>query len=93
MRLMSLVVRDVIEPLSFSVYGIDTLSIASVQVAHYNPKGKKAGAWHHDSSADVTVVGLRWTGRTGRFYVSGSESNVIAARDISIKVLDKIKGQ
>lgn len=56
MRLMSLVVRDVIEPLSFSVYGIDTLSIASVQVAHYNPKGKKAGAWHHDSSADVTVV-------------------------------------
>ncbi len=56
MELMSLVVREVITPLAFSVYGHDSLSIASVQVAHYNPKGKKAGAWHHDSSSDVTVV-------------------------------------
>ena len=56
LHLMRIVVRDIINPYSFSLYGQSDLSISTVQVAKYNPKGKKAGAWHHDSSADFTVV-------------------------------------
>jgi predicted 2-oxoglutarate/Fe(II)-dependent dioxygenase YbiX len=27
-----------------------------IQIANYNIKDKKQGAWHHDSSADISVV-------------------------------------
>lgn len=67
MYLMRLVVRDVISPTNWSLFGQEELSIASVQIAHYNPKGKKAGAWHHDASADFTVVVPLNTGE----YVGG----------------------
>lgn len=46
-----------------------------------------------EKGADITVVDLRWTGRTGRFYVSGSETDVIVARDNSMEALNKIKGR
>ena len=55
-ELMKLVNSDVFCPVSWSLFGQEDLTIASAQVAHYNPKGKKAGAWHHDASADFTVV-------------------------------------
>lgn len=50
------VVRDIIDPIIWSKYGQEGISIASVQLAHYNPKGKQKGAWHHDVSADFTIV-------------------------------------
>lgn len=28
----------------------------NIQVANYNPRDKRQGAWHHDFSADITVV-------------------------------------
>lgn len=55
-NLMRLVLRDIISPVNWSLFGHGELSLASVQIAHYNPKGKVAGAWHHDASADFTVV-------------------------------------
>ena len=67
LNLMRLVIRDVISPVNWSLFGQEELSIASVQIAHYNPKGKKAGAWHHDGSADFTVVVPLNTGE----YVGG----------------------
>ena len=27
-----------------------------MQIANYNPKDKKKGAWHHDESADISIV-------------------------------------
>lgn len=33
-----------------------TFISGNVQVANYNPREKKQGAWHHDHSADITVV-------------------------------------
>lgn len=33
-----------------------TFTSGNVQVANYNPREKSAGAWHHDHSADITVV-------------------------------------
>jgi len=33
-----------------------TFASGNVQVANYNPREKKQGAWHHDLSADITVV-------------------------------------
>jgi len=50
------VVRDIVDPIIWSKYGQEGISISSVQLAHYNPKGKQKGAWHHDVSADFTIV-------------------------------------
>jgi hypothetical protein len=55
-RQMWFLVRTVINPVIMSLYCRDNLEIASVQIANYNPKDKQQGAWHHDDSADISVV-------------------------------------
>ena len=53
---MWFVVQNVINPMIYSLYQRDCAKIASVQIANYNPEGQQAGAWHHDDSADISVV-------------------------------------
>lgn len=50
------VVQNVLAPIIFSLYQREVTEIASVQIANYNLKDKQQGAWHHDESADVSVV-------------------------------------
>ena len=50
------VVQNVLAPIIFSLYQREVNEIASVQIANYNLQDKKQGAWHHDESADVSVV-------------------------------------
>ena len=45
-----------------------------------------------EKHADVTIVGLRWTGQTGRVYISGSEEHVIVARDAALEKIATIPG-
>ena len=53
---MWFVVQNVINPMIYSLYQRDCAQIASVQIANYNPEGQQAGAWHHDDSAEISVV-------------------------------------
>ena len=55
-RNMWFVVQNVLAPIIFSAYHRQVRDIASVQIANYNLKDKQQGAWHHDESADVSVV-------------------------------------
>jgi len=55
-RNMWFVVQNVLAPIIFSAYQRQVTDIASVQIANYNLKDKQQGAWHHDESADVSVV-------------------------------------
>ena len=50
------VVQNVLSPIIFSLYQREVAEIASVQIANYNLKDKQQGAWHHDESADISVV-------------------------------------
>lgn len=49
-------VNTIINPVIHSIYNRDVYDISSVQIANYNPKDKKKGAWHHDESADISIV-------------------------------------
>jgi len=53
---MWFVVQTVLNPLFLSLYQRDCFDISAIQIANYNPKDKKAGAWHHDESSDISVV-------------------------------------
>jgi len=53
---MWFVVQTVLNPIFLSLYQRDCFDISSVQIANYNPKDKQKGAWHHDESADISVV-------------------------------------
>jgi len=46
-----------------------------------------------EKHADVTIVGFRWTGATGRVYIAGSEDHVIVARDAALEAIDRIPGR
>jgi hypothetical protein len=48
-------VEQVLNPVFFELWQIHIHNI-HIQVANYNPRDKRAGAWHHDRSADITVV-------------------------------------
>jgi hypothetical protein len=50
------VVQNVLAPIIFSLYQREVSEIASVQIANYNLRDKQQGAWHHDESADISVV-------------------------------------
>jgi hypothetical protein len=50
------VVQNVLAPIIFSLYQREVSDIASVQIANYNLRDKQQGAWHHDESADISVV-------------------------------------
>lgn len=46
-----------------------------------------------EKNANIIVVGLQWTGRTGRIYVAGSEGDVMAAKDAALMKVNKIPGR
>ena len=45
-----------------------------------------------EKHADVTIVGFRWTGASGRVYIAGSEEHVIVARDAALEGIGRILG-
>ena len=49
-------VETILKPVIFSCYHKYAHDIATIQIANYNPKDKQKGAWHHDESADVSIV-------------------------------------
>ena len=55
-RNMWFVVQNVLNPIFNVLYHRDCRDVASIQIANYNPKDKQKGAWHHDESADISVV-------------------------------------
>jgi len=52
---MMCITKAVIEPILSSLWGCHIHS-AHIQVANYNPRDKKQGAWHHDITSDITIV-------------------------------------
>lgn len=46
-----------------------------------------------EKGANITLVKLLWTGITGRVYVSGTQMDVIAAKDNSVDALAGIEGR
>lgn len=55
-RTMFFCVRSVLQPIFFQLYQRYCADIASIQLANYNIRDKQQGAWHHDESADISVV-------------------------------------
>lgn len=54
-RSMVRVVESLLNPIFLAIWQTSVES-SHIQIANYNPKDKKAGAWHHDASSDITVV-------------------------------------
>jgi len=46
-----------------------------------------------EKHAQIDVIGIRWSGRTGFAYVSGSEEQVKVARDTVLDRLNRIPGR
>lgn len=67
---MWFVVQTVLQPIFFSLFQRECHDIASVQIANYNLKDKQQGAWHHDESADISVVVPL---NTGKYEGGGTE--------------------
>ena len=55
-RNMWFVVQTVLNPIFNAIWQRDCKDPASIQIANYNIKEKQQGAWHHDHSADISVV-------------------------------------
>jgi hypothetical protein len=55
-RNMWFVVQTVINPIIVSLWQRPCKDAATIQIANYNIVDKKQGAWHHDESADISVV-------------------------------------
>ena len=55
-RTMWFVVQTVLNPIFNAIWQRDCKDPASIQIANYNLKEKQQGAWHHDESADISVV-------------------------------------
>lgn len=49
------VVDSVINPILLSIWN-RRVTGGNVQIANYNLKDKKQGAWHHDASSDISIV-------------------------------------
>ena len=55
-RNMWFVVQTVLNPMFNALWQRDCKDPTSIQIANYNLRDKKQGAWHHDESADISVV-------------------------------------
>ena len=53
---MWFVVRNVIDPIIMSIWQRSCPDPASIQIANYNLGETGMGHWHHDDSADISVV-------------------------------------
>ena len=69
-RSMFFIVQNVLNPIFWCLFQRDCAQIASVQIANYNLTEKVEGAWHHDESADVSVVVPL---NTGEYQGGGTE--------------------
>jgi|TARA_R110000764_G_scaffold106528_1_gene192323 hypothetical protein len=49
------IAQTILNPIFITLWG-RTISEGGVQIANYNLIDKQQGAWHHDSSADISVV-------------------------------------
>ena len=49
------VVNSLINPILLSIWNRHVTG-GNIQIANYNLKNKKQGAWHHDASSDVSIV-------------------------------------
>jgi len=49
------VVETIVNPIFLSVWNRHVTS-GNVQIANYNLKNKKQGAWHHDASSNISMV-------------------------------------
>ena len=49
------VVQNVVNPIFLSIWNRYVVD-GTIQLANYNLKDKKQGAWHHDASADISMV-------------------------------------
>jgi len=47
--------KSILNPVFMSIWHT-AIKDAHIQVANYNVRDKRQGAWHHDRSADITVV-------------------------------------
>ena len=50
------VVFNVMNPIFMSIWQRYSNAAASIQIANYNIQDKKQGAWHHDQTADISMV-------------------------------------
>ena len=50
------VVFNVMNPIFMSIWQRYCSAAATIQIANYNVKNKKQGAWHHDQTADISMV-------------------------------------
>jgi len=69
-RSMWFVVHTILNPIFISLYQRKISHASTIQIANYNLKDKKQGAWHHDESADISVVVPL---NTGKYKGGGTE--------------------
>tara|TARA_R110002049_G_scaffold307475_2_gene508044 strand:- start:135 stop:848 length:714 start_codon:yes stop_codon:yes gene_type:complete len=50
------VVLNVMNPIFMSVWQRYSHAASTIQIANYNIRDKKQGAWHHDQTADISMV-------------------------------------
>ena len=50
------VVFNVMNPIFMSIWQRYSNGAATIQIANYNVRDKKQGAWHHDQTADISMV-------------------------------------
>ena len=55
-RNMWFVVQSVLNPMFNALWQRDCKDPTTIQIANYNLVDKKQGAWHHDDSAEISVV-------------------------------------
>jgi len=55
-RSMWFVVQTVLNPIFNAIWQRDCKDPSTIQIANYNLRDKKQGSWHHDDSADISVV-------------------------------------
>lgn len=54
-RSLMAVVQSILNPMFLALWN-RIVTGGGIQIANYNPREKQRGAWHHDHSADITVV-------------------------------------
>ena len=69
-RNMWFIVQTILNPVFFSIWQRNCVSVGSIQIANYNLKDKEQGAWHHAESADMSVVVPL---NTGKYEGGGTE--------------------
>ena len=77
-RNMWFVAQTVLNPIFMAIWQRSCGDPASIQIANYNLKDKKQGAWHHDESADISVVVPLNTGDYEGSFVSSWSKRLIA---------------